>query len=44
MTGKKVAYLCREIGYPEAALWITENPGNYLKGILGGFESLKQVK
>lgn len=38
---QKVAYLCRETGFSEAALWITENRCDYARGVLGGFKSSK---
>lgn len=41
---KRVAHLCREIGYPEAAQWIEENACDYLRGVLGGFTPVTQTK
>jgi hypothetical protein len=33
-----VASLCYELGYPEAALWVEQNPAEYSQGIFYGFE------
>jgi hypothetical protein len=33
-----VASLCYELGYPEAALWVQQNPAEYSQGIFYGFE------
>jgi len=34
----RVVSLCYELGYPEAALWVEENPAEYSQGILHGFK------
>jgi hypothetical protein len=34
----RVVSLCDELGYPEAASWVEENPVQYSQGILHGFE------
>ena len=34
----RVVSVCRELGYPEAASWVEENPDQYSQGILHGFE------
>jgi len=34
----RVASLCYELGYPEAGLWVEENPAEYSQGILHGFK------
>lgn len=34
----RVASLCHELGYPEAASWVEENPAEYSQGICYGFE------
>jgi hypothetical protein len=36
--GSRVASLCYELGYPEAASWVEENPAKYSQGIFYGFE------
>jgi hypothetical protein len=33
-----VASLCYQLGYPEAASWVEENPAEYSQGISHGFE------
>jgi hypothetical protein len=33
-----VVSLCFELGYPEAAHWVQENPDEYSRGIIHGFE------
>ena len=34
----RVVSLCYELGYPEAASWVEENPVEYSQGIFHGFE------
>lgn len=34
----RVASLCYELGYPEAASWVEKNPAEYSQGISHGFE------
>ena len=34
----RVVSLCFELGYPEAAHWVQENPAEYSQGIIHGFE------
>lgn len=34
----RIVSLCYELGYPEAASWVEENPAQYSQGILHGFE------
>ncbi len=34
----RVVSLCFELGYPEAASWVEENPVEYSQGISHGFE------
>jgi hypothetical protein len=34
----RVASLCYELGYPEAASWVEENPAEYSQGMFYGFE------
>jgi hypothetical protein len=33
----RVVSLCFELGYPEAAFWVQENPHKYSQGIVHGF-------
>jgi hypothetical protein len=34
----RVVSLCFELGYPETAFWVEENPAEYSQGIVHGFE------
>jgi hypothetical protein len=34
----RVVSLCFELGYPEAAFWVQENPAEYSQGIVCGFK------
>jgi hypothetical protein len=34
----RVVSVCFELGYPEAAHWVQENPAEYAQGIIHGFE------
>ena len=34
----RVVSLCFELGYSEAAHWVQENPAEYSRGIIHGFE------